>query len=157
MLRDKPVSALNVSSISCFVLLFFAVYLVSAIMLSLENLDMETTLSAPVALLTDTGVGFGKTADAAYDAAFAHALVPPNRLALLPGIGLDLALWNRTSVNAAGKSDIRQELGLSPADKLFLMVAEFNPGKRHRDALEALAIAGRKDLHLAYSDRKSVV
>lgn len=66
MLRDKPVSALNVSSISCFVLLFFAVYLVSAIMLSLENLDMETTLSAPVALLTDTGVGFGKTADAAY-------------------------------------------------------------------------------------------
>ena len=66
MLRDKPVSALNVSSISCFVLLFFAVYLVSAIMLSLENLDMETTLSAPVALLTDTGVGFGKTADASY-------------------------------------------------------------------------------------------
>ena len=31
------------------------------------------------------------------------------------------------------------------------MVAEFNPGKRHRDALEALAIAGRKDLHLAFA------
>ena len=88
-----------------------------------------------------------------YDAAFTHALVPPNRLALLPGIGLDLALWNRTSVNAAGKSDIRQELGLAPSDKLFLMVAEFNPGKRHRDALEALAIAGRKDLHLAFAGR----
>ena len=34
---------------------------------------------------------------------------------------------------------------------LFLMVAEFNPGKRHRDAVEALALVGRADFHLAFA------
>ena len=33
------------------------------------------------------------------------------------------------------------------------MVAEFNPGKRHRDALEALAKTGRRDFHLALAGK----
>ena len=60
MIRDVAVSTNNASSISTFVLLFFGVYLLSAIVLSLENLDMETTLTAPIALFSNCGVGFGQ-------------------------------------------------------------------------------------------------
>ena len=88
-----------------------------------------------------------------YSAAFTHSFMPPGRLTLLPGIGLDLARWNRGAAMAAGTGDVRGELGLAPEDKLFLMTAEFNPGKRHRDALAALAMTGRRDLHLALAGR----
>ena len=66
MLRNHPVEAENVSSISTFILLFLGVYLLGTLLLSVDNLDMETTLSAPIALLTNTGVGFGRVAFADY-------------------------------------------------------------------------------------------
>ena len=66
MIGDAPVSALNASSISTYILLFLGLYVVSAIVISLENFDMETTLSAPIALLTNCGVGFGKLSTASY-------------------------------------------------------------------------------------------
>ena len=66
MIRNIPVSTENASSISTFVLLFFAIYLVSALMLSLENMDMETTLTAPIALFTNCGEGFGQVRGANY-------------------------------------------------------------------------------------------
>ncbi|WP_347712508.1 glycosyltransferase [uncultured Fretibacterium sp.] len=86
-------------------------------------------------------------------AALEHALVPPERLTCLPGIGLDLARWSRKSVSMAGVCGLYEELGLGREDELFLMVAEFNPGKRHRDALNALAKTGRRDFHLALAGR----
>ena len=67
MIRDVAVSTGNASSISTYILLFFGVYLISALVLSLENLDMETTLSAPIALFTNCGVGFGKAFAGQYD------------------------------------------------------------------------------------------
>lgn len=36
---------------------------------------------------------------------------------------------------------------------MFLMVAEFNPGKRHRDALDALSKTGRGNFHLAFAGK----
>ena len=66
MLRDVPVSTGNASSISTFILLFFGVYLFGAVLLSLENFDMETTLTAPVALLTNCGEGFGIVSGAGF-------------------------------------------------------------------------------------------
>ena len=60
MIRRRAVTAENASGISCFILLFLAVYLAGVLLLSLENFDLETTLSAPLALLTNTGVGFGR-------------------------------------------------------------------------------------------------
>ena len=53
----------------------------------------------------------------------------------------------------AGVCGLYEELGLGREDELFLMVAEFNPGKRHRDALNALAKTGRRDFHLALAGR----
>ncbi|MDY6037669.1 MAG: potassium transporter TrkG [Eubacterium sp.] len=65
-IQEKPVSANKASIISTFILLFVAVYLLSALVLSLENMDIETTLTAPIALFTNTGVGFGKVVQADY-------------------------------------------------------------------------------------------
>ena len=67
----RQMASESVSSIATFILLFLAVYLLSAVVLSLQNLDMETTLSAPVALFTNTGVGFGLVRDASYEC-FSH-------------------------------------------------------------------------------------
>ena len=65
-IHGKPVSASKASIISTFILLFMAVYLLSALVLSLENMDMETTLTAPIALFTNVGAGFGKIVNADY-------------------------------------------------------------------------------------------
>ena len=65
-IQGKPVSASKASIVSTFILLFMAVYLLSALALSLENMDMETTLTAPIALFTNVGAGFGKIVNADY-------------------------------------------------------------------------------------------
>lgn len=65
-IKKKPLSASMVSASSAYVLLFLAVYLFSCIVISLQDFDMETTLTAPLALLTNTGVGFGRVAGADY-------------------------------------------------------------------------------------------
>ena len=86
-------------------------------------------------------------------AALQHGLVPPEKLSCLPGIGLDLERWSRDSVSMSGIRGLCEELGIEQGDELFLMAAEFNPGKRHRDALEALAKTGRRDFHLALAGK----
>ena len=88
-------------------------------------------------------------------AARAHGLLPPERIVHMPGIGLDLSAWSRETVLASDPEgpDPREELGLKADDTLFIMVAEFNPGKRHREALDALAMTGRPDFHLALAGR----
>lgn len=65
-IQGKPVSASKASIVSTFILLFMAVYLLSALALSVENMDMETTLTAPIALFTNVGAGFGKIVNADY-------------------------------------------------------------------------------------------
>ena len=82
-----------------------------------------------------------------------RSIIAPERLTHLPGIGLDLKRWSPDSVSVAGIRELYEELALAPGDELFLMVAEFNPGKRHRDALDALAKTGRRDFHLAFAGR----
>ncbi|NLL37715.1 MAG: glycosyltransferase family 4 protein [Fretibacterium sp.] len=84
-----------------------------------------------------------------YQAALRHKLIPPESLSLLPGVGLDLLSYSADNFNTEDVRKIRCELGLKPGEFLFLMVAEFNSGKRHKDALSALALTRRKDFHLA--------
>ena len=66
LVRNVPVSAANVSSISTFILLYFGILLLSSVVLSFENLDLETTLAAPITLFSNCGVGFGQLAEANY-------------------------------------------------------------------------------------------
>lgn len=49
-----------VSAVVSFICLYGVTYLISALILSLQNLDFETTLSAAAALLSNTSFGFGE-------------------------------------------------------------------------------------------------
>lgn len=83
------------------------------------------------------------------DAAKSHSIVPKEKIFSMPGIGLPLNCYNRANIESEKVTAIRNELGLADDDTLFTMIAEFNVGKRHCDALQALALTQNKQLHLA--------
>lgn len=80
-----------------------------------------------------------------------RGIVAPARLRYMPGIGLDLKLYSPEATSPEQVEEVRRELGLRPGQPLFLMVAEFNPGKRHRDLLAAFADLGDPSAHLAFA------
>ena len=88
-----------------------------------------------------------------FEAARRHAIVPPERVRHIPGVGIDTSAWSPSGVTEDAVLGFRRELGLRDGDTLFSMVAEFNPDKRHRDAVRALARLGRSDVHLALAGR----
>lgn len=59
-LGGKAVPAPVVSSITVFILMYMAMFLFSCLVLSLQNLDLETTISTVAALLSNTGIAFGE-------------------------------------------------------------------------------------------------
>ena len=71
------------------------------------------------------------------------------RTIFMPGIGVDTSVYDPTRVSEAEVARVRAELGLGDGQHLLLMVAELNPGKRHRDAVAALAAAARPNVTLA--------
>lgn len=58
-LGDKTLSSDTVSSVTSFIILYFLVFAFSALVLSLDNYDMMTTISAAAGALSNTGMGFG--------------------------------------------------------------------------------------------------
>ena len=85
-----------------------------------------------------------------YDAAV-RSLLPQNKVTYMPGIGIDFKKYSSRNVTDEEIKDIRQELGLQNDDVLMLMIAEFIPRKRHRDAIEALAMTTNNKIHLAFA------
>lgn len=83
--------------------------------------------------------------DAAQAAGFA------TRVEYMPGIGVDTGLWKPERADIAAVAAVRRELGLDDAAVLFLMVAEFNPGKRHRDVIAAMQMLGKGNVHVAFA------
>ncbi len=59
MIQGRPISAAGASSITVFLMLYFAILIFSFIVLALENQDMETTLCTAVAAITNNGTCFG--------------------------------------------------------------------------------------------------
>jgi glycosyltransferase involved in cell wall biosynthesis len=83
------------------------------------------------------------------EAARRHGLVPPDRVRYMPGIGVDMQYYGRNAVRDSDVAAVRHEMGLSPGDVLFLVVAEMIPRKRHADVLRAFARLGRPATFLA--------
>jgi glycosyltransferase involved in cell wall biosynthesis len=81
----------------------------------------------------------------------ARQIVPAERVRYMPGIGIDLDRYAPAAVSQTDVSRVRRELGLGAASRLFLMIAEFIPRKRHRDALAAFARLDRPDARLAFA------
>ncbi|MCL1467426.1 glycosyltransferase [Argonema galeatum] len=82
-------------------------------------------------------------------AAKRHHILPPQRVLYMPGIGVDLNYYNPDTVADADIARVRQELGITPENPLFLCVAEFIPRKHHRDIIIAFAKLAKPDVHLA--------
>ena len=59
-LRGKAVPAPVVSSITVFILMYMGLFLFSSLILSLQNLDLETTITTSAAMLSNTGMAFGQ-------------------------------------------------------------------------------------------------
>lgn len=75
-------------------------------------------------------------------------LIPPKHLTYMPGIGIDLTRYDPGEVTTEQIRALKRELGIGPDDRILLMVAEFIPRKRHRDALSALRKLNRPGVHL---------
>lgn len=75
--------------------------------------------------------------------------LPQENVVFMPGIGVDLRAYDPERVSDAAVRKVRQELGIGRDEHLLLMVAAFDPGKRHRDAVSAVAACGREDVVLA--------
>ncbi len=75
-------------------------------------------------------------------------IVDEERLQHIPGIGVDTARLDPRNVSADAVAAFRRSLAIGEDDPVFLMVAEFNPGKRHRDALHAFARIREPRAHL---------
>lgn len=86
-----------------------------------------------------------------YEASLRYRIVQPGRVVFMPGIGVDLRSYSHHAIPAAEAQRLRGELRLDPQSRLFLMVAEFIPRKRHVDALRALARLKRPDAVLAFA------
>ncbi|MGI9069873.1 MAG: glycosyltransferase [Bryobacteraceae bacterium] len=77
-----------------------------------------------------------------------YRLVPQEKIVYMPGIGLNRAFYRPEMVSQTEVHRIGDELGLGANEPIILMIAEFTPGKRHRDALKAFARLGSARAHL---------
>jgi glycosyltransferase involved in cell wall biosynthesis len=84
-------------------------------------------------------------------AAREHRIVSPDRVVFIPGIGIDLSHYDPARISPREIDAVRSELKLSTSAPLFLMIASFDPGKRHRDVLRAFAQCNNKEVHLAFA------
>lgn len=82
-------------------------------------------------------------------AAQSFGLARRGGLVYMPGIGVDMGKYDPAAVSRQAVAAVRAELGVGAGTPLFAMIAEFNPGKRHSDALRALAASGLPDAVLA--------
>ena len=86
-----------------------------------------------------------------YYSAEKNEIVPEGDLVYMPGIGLDFAKYDRETVSADEISQLRKYLSLKSDDVLYSMVAEFNPGKSHKDVIQALAATKDPKIHVAFA------
>jgi glycosyltransferase involved in cell wall biosynthesis len=85
------------------------------------------------------------------EAAERHKLVRPGCVRHMPGIGLDTQFFSAGAAEEIGVKNTRSDLGLTESDVLFGMVARFDPGKRHTDAVRALAELQTPRFHVAFA------
>lgn len=82
------------------------------------------------------------------EGAVERGIVPRERLRLFPGIGIDLDHYAPSEALLAAADSYRQELGIPQTSRVYAMIAEFQPGKNHRTAIDALARLNDPDAHL---------
>jgi glycosyltransferase involved in cell wall biosynthesis len=80
-----------------------------------------------------------------------YQILPRQRIHYMPGIGVDVEYYSPNAVPEADILRLRQELGITENNPLFLSIAEFIPRKHHQDILTAFAKLDRPEVHLAFA------
>ena len=89
-----------------------------------------------------------------HEAALTLGIASPETITFMHGIGIDLDEFSLAPSSDRVRHEIRQQLGISKDDTFFLMLAGFNSGKRHEDAINALGLLQhRTDMHLVLAGR----
>jgi glycosyltransferase involved in cell wall biosynthesis len=88
--------------------------------------------------------------DEDYLAARRYRIVPPSRLVLMPGIGLDTQAFSRSSLSGGALAQARQELGVGADTPLLVVVAELSRNKRPADVIKALALMLHTEARLVF-------
>ena len=78
-------------------------------------------------------------------------IVKKERLVYMPGIGVDTGFYNPKSISTEKTSKLKEKLGLASDQTILSMVAEFNPGKRHGDVIDALVLLDVSDVHVVFA------
>jgi glycosyltransferase involved in cell wall biosynthesis len=86
--------------------------------------------------------------DRDHAAALKHRIVPPHRLVLMPGIGVDTHWYARSRVPAAEIERARAQLDIGPATPVFAVVGVLSIRKRPFDVVAALGQMRHRDCHL---------
>jgi glycosyltransferase involved in cell wall biosynthesis len=86
-----------------------------------------------------------------FDSALEWNAFASNRLLLCPGVGLDLRAFDRRGIDGSKIARMRAVLGMEQSTPLFIVVAEFQKGKRQEDALRALALLDRPEARMAFA------
>lgn len=73
-----------------------------------------------------------------FEAAQRFAGIEPQRVRLIPGIGVDTDTFSPACRTPETRACVREELGIAPDARVITMVAEFAPVKRHAFALDAI-------------------
>ena len=84
-------------------------------------------------------------------AAVKYKLAASDNIVYMPGIGVDSSFYCPGKVSDQDVEKLRDELRLKPEDKIFLMVGEFIPRKRHRDLIEAFSFINNPHIHLVFA------
>lgn len=86
-----------------------------------------------------------------YQSAISRSMIAVQKVRRLPGIGVDTSLFDPGSFNEREVEAKKGELGVPERTKIFLMPAEFTPGKRHIDAIRAMELLARNDACLLFA------
>jgi glycosyltransferase involved in cell wall biosynthesis len=77
--------------------------------------------------------------------------IAPERVRLIPGIGVDVTAYSREAVAPGAAEEIRRELDIADDAFMLTMVAEFSPVKRHEHLLQALALVRDQRVVLVFA------
>lgn len=75
-----------------------------------------------------------------FNAALSRRFLDPRGIKYMPGIGVDTKALDPARFPEEKIASVKREIGVSDGAPVFSIVAEFNPGKRHADAINALAV-----------------
>ena len=80
-------------------------------------------------------------------------IVPPERLRPMPGIGVDRAIYCRSFIDPGAVAEVRRGFGIPGDAPVFVMIAEFQPRKRHWDVVQAFASMQNRNCHMIFVGR----